>query len=535
MPPKPSYLNLPPEEAIAYFRQKIAIPSENSRQFEAEMHDFAYTVASLTNAEILGDAQWLIDRAISEGISFDVFLRQFDRLIGRKGWRPDPLPAGPPDWRMRIIFETPIRRAYGAQRFKQMRSPQVMMVRKYWQWRHRDSRLPRAHHKALHNKVFRADDPFWDIAYPSCAYGCKCGVSSLSERQMRQMGLSVSTPPDPNKIAEDGFRRAPGTTPESERLEVLSRGISRLSQPLQDQVKADLREKGLWNERLDSVERADKACGDGFISDRLTCRIGQPTQDLRRLGNQDEADIQRAKSVAQRRHGKYPREIQSLRPAKAKTAPPLKIVVNSNAGDRGFFAAGNPKAIALPYRQGTTEYASIGPVHVSLSGKSPSVRANTESTSPDLSQSGRLWAVNAFRKGSNLPDGGQWQWVGGGIRTAKLRSARDLKKIREARDRDGRISRELAKKRPGTQAVLSVSQGGKGEHFYSLAFDSGNDPGLLLYTPNSPSEPRNFVGGKGRIVLGQPVGTIRTRSGEHPVYDRIQVRRSLGSPVSRSS
>ncbi|MBD1995309.1 hypothetical protein H6G00_01520 [Leptolyngbya sp. FACHB-541] len=245
MPPVPEYLNLPPLEAIAYFRNKIAIPTEQWNQFSAEQHDFAYTVAGLTRADLLQSMQFLIDQAIAEGNSFDTFLAQFERLVARRGWIPSPLPAGPPDWRMRIIFETPVRRAYGAGRWRQMTSPAIRRLRPYWQWRHGDSPNPRPRHLELHNKVFAADEPFWSVAFPSCAYGCKCRAISRKASQLKEMGLQAEQPPDPYTIAEPGFQRAPGTTPQEERQQVLESGLARLSPELRTKVEQDLQERGI--------------------------------------------------------------------------------------------------------------------------------------------------------------------------------------------------------------------------------------------------------------------------------------------------
>jgi SPP1 gp7 family putative phage head morphogenesis protein len=264
MAPTPEYLKLSPQEAIAYFRQKIPIPTEHWYDFDAEQHDFAYTVSSLTRADLLEAMQWLIDQAIAEGVSFDTFSKQFRRLVQRRGWTPDPLPAGPSDWRLRIIFETPIRRAYAAGRRKQMKDPAVMRMRPYWLWRHGDSPNARPLHQSLHNQVFRADDPFWDVAFPPCGYGCKCRAYSVGDRQIKERGLSVGKPPDPYTIAQKGFQRAPGATPVEERQEVLERGLERLSPNLREQVEKDLSQR---QERTDSTQRRiwvnDKRVKDG--------------------------------------------------------------------------------------------------------------------------------------------------------------------------------------------------------------------------------------------------------------------------------
>jgi len=257
MPPTPDYLKLLPKEALEYFRKKLSVPTENWKQFDASQHDFAYTIAGLTRADLLESMRWLIEQAIAEGYSFETFNKQFKRLVRRRGWTPEPLPAGPSDWRMRIIFETPIRRSYGAGRLIQMRDPDVLSKRPYWMWKHGDSPSPRMHHLELHNQVFRADDPFWEMAYPPCGYGCKCRAFSIGDRHLAARGLSVGMPPDPSTVAQKGFRRAPGTTPESERQEVLEQGISRLSPELAEEVRKDMKDKGLMGGDRQDSERSD--------------------------------------------------------------------------------------------------------------------------------------------------------------------------------------------------------------------------------------------------------------------------------------
>lgn len=248
MPAVPKYLKLPPQEAIEYFKAKLNIPTERWDQLDAEHHDFAYTVAGLTRADLLETMRWLIQhRAIEEGDSFETFLDQFDRLIAKKGWQPKPLPGGPADYTLRIKYETPIRRAYGAGRFEQMSSPAVRASRPYWMWRHGDSpKAPRPVHLSLHNQVFPANSPFWKIAYPPCGYGCKCRAYSVGDRQLRERGLTVGTPPDPLTVAEKGFRRAPGSTPKSERQEIVGEALSRLSVDLREAVTKNLKQEDLF-------------------------------------------------------------------------------------------------------------------------------------------------------------------------------------------------------------------------------------------------------------------------------------------------
>lgn len=237
-----NWLRSPFTQAVDYLQEKVPVPTEGWEQFEAEQHDHAFTVAGLTKVNLLEDLQKLVTKAIADGTDIEDFKKQFKSQIEDRGWSPKPLPAGPSDYRVRIIFETNVRRANAKGRREQMMR---VTGRPYWMWVWRDSPNPRLHHQALDGKVFRSTDPFWRIAYPPCGFGCKCGVVTLSESDMKRRGLTVSTPPDPQAIAEKGFRSAAGSSPKSERSRILQEGLKNHSPVLKTQVMNDLRKRGV--------------------------------------------------------------------------------------------------------------------------------------------------------------------------------------------------------------------------------------------------------------------------------------------------
>lgn len=241
MPRTPGWLKQPFEEALEYQKKKIALPAEKTTQLEAEYHDLAFVVSELTRADLVTDMQWLVEKAIEEGMDFDDFQRQFDRLIGRKGWQP----KGDKKSRLYTILDTNARRSHAAGRIKQAREPEVLNRRPYWMWVWRDSVQPRPNHRALNGKVFLASHSFWDIATPPCAFGCRCSFFALSERDLKRMGKTVETPPNPRTIAEPGFRRAPGITPVRDREEVLQRGLERQSPQIAKLIRKKLEKEGI--------------------------------------------------------------------------------------------------------------------------------------------------------------------------------------------------------------------------------------------------------------------------------------------------
>ena len=243
MPKRPEYLNQPFQEAIDYFKDKVPFPTQRGQKVPEGFHDHAFTVTGLTKGSLLEDTKWLIERAMEDGQGLDDFTRQFNRLIGRKGWQPG-------DRRIQTIFDTNIRRSYSAGRREQMLDPDIADRRPGRMWIHRtpekeEGGTPRPHHKALHRKVFRNTETFWDKAFAPCGFGCRCTVMTLSEKQMERMGVTYETPPNPNTIAEPGFRSAAGSSPKESRQQILKDGLTGLSPSIREVVKKDLSTKGL--------------------------------------------------------------------------------------------------------------------------------------------------------------------------------------------------------------------------------------------------------------------------------------------------
>ncbi|HEY9642314.1 MAG TPA: phage minor head protein, partial [Coleofasciculaceae cyanobacterium] len=196
--PKPEWFKLGFKEAIEYFKQKLAIPAESYKQMEEGYHDWAFSISQVSRADFLEDAKWLIDQALTSGNSFDTFQRQWRRLIGRKGWNPG-------ERRLYTIFDTNIRSANGTGRGQQMQ--EVADRRPYVLWRWRDSPNPRLNHQKMDNKAIALYDPFWQKCRLPCGFGCRCTGFSVTKDYCDRNNIEILTnPPNPETIAEEGFR-----------------------------------------------------------------------------------------------------------------------------------------------------------------------------------------------------------------------------------------------------------------------------------------------------------------------------------------
>jgi hypothetical protein len=183
-----------------------------------EAHDRSFVVAGATKDAMLSDFQQAIDDAITKGMPFKGwkdkqgnyqkgFLDQFDEIVARHGWDYN----GGRDWRARIIYDTNMKSAYAAGRFKQMNDPATLKAFPYWKYVHGLERVPtqpREEHLHWDGLILRADDDWWLTYYPPNGWKCGCGVIPVSAAELKQMG---KTYPDRSPKIKYEKRRDPGT------------------------------------------------------------------------------------------------------------------------------------------------------------------------------------------------------------------------------------------------------------------------------------------------------------------------------------
>mgnify|MGYP002656223218 CR=1 FL=1 len=203
-----SAFDLPFDEQIEFFRQKVRLPTQGYQDLTAQNHDKAFVVAGAMKADLLNDLHKAVLSAIENGESLGQFSKNFDSIAKKYGWTAGVDNA----WRAKIVYQTNLRTSHSAGRYHQMTDPDVLKARPYWQYRHITADNPRLQHKRLNNMVLRADDVWWTVNYPPNGWGCKCYARTLSQADMDRMGLTVSQTPDMDGYADDSFAHAHGST-----------------------------------------------------------------------------------------------------------------------------------------------------------------------------------------------------------------------------------------------------------------------------------------------------------------------------------
>ncbi len=183
------YGSLPFEEANTFFREKLNVPTPRWNALFRSAHAKAFTVAGALKEDLLIDLRKSVQKGIVDGTTLQTFRKEFDEIVQRHGWGY----KGGRNWRTRVIYDTNLRSAYAAGRWKQFQD--TATTRPYLRYRHGDSRVPRPEHLKWDGLILRHDDPWWSTHYPPNGWGCSCYAESLSDRELKAKGLAVSTPP----------------------------------------------------------------------------------------------------------------------------------------------------------------------------------------------------------------------------------------------------------------------------------------------------------------------------------------------------
>ncbi|WP_246520192.1 PBECR2 nuclease fold domain-containing protein [Ancylobacter lacus] len=211
-------------QATEFFRQKVNLPTQKWDDLRHGAHVRGFSVAGVTAADMLADFRAAMDKARSQGTSFQEFRRDFDAIVDRTGWTFNAVGSTEEqrrDWRARIIYNTNMRTSYMAGRYQQMTSPEVASYRPFWRYRHHDNAHPRPMHVAWDGTVLRRTDPWWKVHFPPNGWGCHCDVEAISERQLRAMG---KTGPDPAPDDRSYTARDPRTGQPETRWPGIDRG-----------------------------------------------------------------------------------------------------------------------------------------------------------------------------------------------------------------------------------------------------------------------------------------------------------------------
>ena len=183
----------PPETAISYLENKQLVPTKHWHDLRDGAHNQAFTVANLSRIDLLDDIKQSLIDAQKKGLTMEQWRSQITPVLKSKGWwgkDENGREMGTP-WRLETIYRTNLQAAYMAGRRHEML--QATDTHPYWRYVAIMDNRTRPAHRALHDRVMRADDGAWDSIFPPCGFNCRCRVSPMTENAVGRGHYTVES------------------------------------------------------------------------------------------------------------------------------------------------------------------------------------------------------------------------------------------------------------------------------------------------------------------------------------------------------
>lgn len=171
-----------PEAAIKFWQERAKLTWDQAKELADGAKARAFYVTGLYQQDLVQLVSDGIEEALKNGETLADFKKRIANAIQKQGWQ---------GYRVENIFRTNMQSAYAAGRYRKMQA--VKKSRPYWQYLAIMDKRTRPNHAALHGKIYPADHEFWNTNYPPNGFRCRCGVATLSQRQVDAQGLTVET------------------------------------------------------------------------------------------------------------------------------------------------------------------------------------------------------------------------------------------------------------------------------------------------------------------------------------------------------
>lgn len=193
--------NMEPVEAIRHLESKGYAITWDWQDMLDDAHQRAFTVAKVTQLDVLQDIRTALVKSAREGTTLRQFTKDLTPKLQAAGWwgkkvivdsagNAQVVQQGSPR-RLETIFQTNMQSSYMAARMKEMQASTD--THPYWQYVAVLDGRTRPSHRALNGRVLPADDPFWITGFPPNGYNCRCRVKPLTAAAVKRKGLEVDT------------------------------------------------------------------------------------------------------------------------------------------------------------------------------------------------------------------------------------------------------------------------------------------------------------------------------------------------------
>jgi len=174
------------KEAIKAFRKKVPMTEDEWGELEADELQFAFTVANVTQLDLVVDVYEAITRAIENGTTLEDFKAEVGERLSEE-W------GGADGGLMETIFRTNVQGAYNGGRHAA--ADEMRDTRPYWRFDVvLDARTSENICRPCAALVLAADDGWWATHYPPLHPNCRSIATTLTQAEAEEEGISGSGP-----------------------------------------------------------------------------------------------------------------------------------------------------------------------------------------------------------------------------------------------------------------------------------------------------------------------------------------------------
>lgn len=180
------------DEAVGWLRGLAAASDEEFAALVADARRQAFWMAGITRQQVAADTLDILDTVVTLGLPESEWRASVIDRLSRE-WA-GTLTARQASARVRLILVNWTQNSYGEANWAEVTDPDVVDLRPFLMFDAvRDSHTSEIC-AACDQTVLRHDDPWWATHRPPLHHSCRSQVISLSERQARKLGLTVSKP-----------------------------------------------------------------------------------------------------------------------------------------------------------------------------------------------------------------------------------------------------------------------------------------------------------------------------------------------------
>jgi SPP1 gp7 family putative phage head morphogenesis protein len=178
-----------------------------------------------------------------------------------------PIKDQPPGGWLKTNLNTAVASSYQAAQYNRLQDPYMKALYGYYMYMTMDDGKVRDEHMTLHGRIWRNDDPVWDVIWPPQGWNCRCRVEPMTADEVMEAGVEVENTGGDKEVIKK-ITKEGGIQKEFQRNSGQSRSIwgkwldAKLSGTNWEEV-----EKGIRDFKMSAVVTDPRGQDDNIVKD----------------------------------------------------------------------------------------------------------------------------------------------------------------------------------------------------------------------------------------------------------------------------